>query len=273
MNWQLIGNLSGKNGANGQDAPAVDVDAIAASVVKQVSAAKDARISALEKEIEQLREWLTVNVKAEIETAVKAIPVPSDGRDGRDADPLLIKAEVEKAVAALPLPPVVYPVSIAGALIDRDGHLVLTFTDGETKDVGKVEGGIGPQGIPGKAGSNGTIDNIKVLQDPENPRSVRLLYKDSGQPIEGGELYFPAQVYQGVFSIAKTYELGDVVTWAGSLWHAKGHVVGVKPDEHMPDSKRMWQLIVKRGSEGKAGPPGAKGLDGKDGRNGKDWGR
>lgn len=41
-------------------------------------------------------------VKEEVERAVRALPVPSDGIDGKDADPVLIDLAVNRAVRKIP---------------------------------------------------------------------------------------------------------------------------------------------------------------------------
>lgn len=75
------------------------------------------------------------DVKPLIADAVAAIPLPKDGKSVTlDEVKPLIAAEVKK----LPIPK--DGVGLAGALIDREGNLVLTLTDGSHKDLGKVVG-------------------------------------------------------------------------------------------------------------------------------------
>jgi hypothetical protein len=60
-----------------------------------------------------------------------------DGRDGKDGDD---------------------GISIVGTKIDFDGSLIVTFSDGNTINVGEVvgeKGERGPQGAPGVSGANG----------------------------------------------------------------------------------------------------------------------
>jgi hypothetical protein len=52
--------------------------------------------------------------------------------------------------------------------------------------------------------------------------------------------------YQGVHQDGKTYDLGDVTTWAGSTWHCNERTT-TKPGE----SSKAWTLMVKRGRDGK----------------------
>lgn len=91
-------------------------------------------------------EVVTGLVKKEVAQAVSAIPLPKDGRDGRDGKngrdgidgksvsaelvAKLVKADVAKAVSAIPLP--------------KDGR------DGES-----IRGEIGERGLPGRDGADG----------------------------------------------------------------------------------------------------------------------
>jgi hypothetical protein len=64
-----------------------------------------------------------------------------------------------------------------------------------------------------------------------------------------------------VFEDGKTYHAQDEVTFGGHVWLAK-MTTTAKPDEHTPDGKRAWLLVVRRGRDGKAGPEGKPGPQG-----------
>lgn len=51
--------------------------------------------------------------------------------------------------------------------------------------------------------------------------------------------------YLGVYVDGKAYELGDVVTWAGSAWHCHDTTTA------KPGNGGAWQLIVKAGRDGR----------------------
>lgn len=135
---------------NGKDA---DADAISNVVMLR-----------LKPEVEGLAKIITQEIPAEIAKAVEKLPVPKDGSSVSvdDVAPIII-AEVAKRFEALPVPkdgttpteadiePIVARavaaipkakdgVGVAGAIIDRDGNLVLTTTDGAQKELGKVVG-------------------------------------------------------------------------------------------------------------------------------------
>lgn len=54
--------------------------------------------------------------------------------------------------------------------------------------------------------------------------------------------------YEGVYQEGKSYDIGNLVTWAGSSWHCN-QVTMSKPGEGSKD----WTLMVKRGRDGRDG--------------------
>lgn len=280
-----------KDGEPGKD---VDPEAVKGMVAEAVSASiRDASIeevvsSAVVKAVSALpppepgRDGKSINpeevsatIKAMVDGAIAALPVPKDGEPGKsvtvdDVAPL-IAAEIAKAVAAIPVPKDgLNGVGLAGALIDRTGNLVITLTNGETKELGRVVGEAGADvdtdsvmtfikesvavevgkikvPVDGKDGLG--FDDFSVEFDGE--RSFKWVFQRGS---ERKEFLFAtnAMIYRGVFTDG-TYLPGDVVTWGGSLWHCNAET-SVKPDSGSKD----WTLCAK------------KGRDGKDGRNGID---
>jgi hypothetical protein len=55
----------------------------------------------------------------------------------------------------------------------------------------------------------------------------------------------PGLVFRGVYVREKQYDVGDVVTWAGSAFHCNGSTTS-KPGE-----SKDWTLMVKRGQDGR----------------------
>lgn len=276
--------------------------------------ADESRILALESTIADLRAELAESqsksaelpeiaalVKAAVAAEVALIPVPKDGEPGRsielaDVEPLvkaavdaiprpqdgqsvtvddvapLIASEVAKAVAALPEPP--EPVSVADALIARDGQLTVTFTDGTVKAVGVVVGrDADPEdvkrmvaeavaeiprpkdGIDGKDGL-GFDDFDEHTED--GGRTIVRTYR-SGERVKEIRHRTSAILYRGLYDPATAYETGDAVTWGGSMWIARDEVKSVAPDENSPAGKKAWALSVMRGRQGKQGMKGDMG--------------
>lgn len=185
-----------------------------------------------------------------VERAIAALPAPEKGEPGepgRNADPAelaaLVETAVKSAVDALPAPKDGEAgkdgLGLANALIDRDGALVLTMTDGTAKSLGRV---IGKDGDPGKDGETFALDDFDIDQYDDG-RTLKFKFT-RGEVMHSFEFALPVPIYRGVFKEGESYERGDLVTWGGSLWHCdKG--TSEKPN---PDS---WTLAAKRGRDGK----------------------
>lgn len=144
---------------------------------------------------------------------------------------------LEKRVAELLDRP--EPISVKSALIDRDNKLVLTFSNGETKELGNV---VGDDGKPGADGLG--FDDLSVEYDGEKTVTLKFV---RGEQSKEFPLVLPVVIDRGVFSEGKTYEPGDGVTWAGSFWIAQ------ESTTEKPDSAKGWRLAVKKGRDGKDG--------------------
>lgn len=126
-----------------------------------------------------------------------------------------------------------------------------------------LSGEVGPAGPQGPIGPDGLgFEDFDVQRDDE--RTVRFVMSRDGHTKEWS-LKLAHMLHQGVFVAGKSYEPGDVVTWAGSSWHCLTETDG-KPGE-----SRDWQLIVKSGRPGKDGPPGPAGPQGPQGEKGGRW--
>ncbi|MGJ0236979.1 hypothetical protein ACQEPB_00460 [Novosphingobium fluoreni] len=195
-----------------------------------------------------------------------------DGQDGSDAEPTppaqvdmdavreLVTREVTAAVAELPPAAQGEPgepgrdgldgaagkdgTGLADAIIDREGKLVLTMTNGATKSLGVVIGRDGANGIDGKDGKTFTLDDFDIVPLADE-RTFKMCFT-RGEIMHSFEFAFPVVLDRGVYSAGKQYEHGDAVTWAGSLWIAQ-RSTDAKPDS--PDGG--WRLAVKRGRDGK----------------------
>lgn len=193
-------------------------------------------------EVEDLEHSLEELVKF----AVDAIPRPQDGKSITTADVApMIAAEVEKRVSELPVAKDGNPgndgIGLAGALIDRDGNLIITMTNGETKNLGQV---VGRDGDPGRDGF-GLEDFDATLM--EDGRTVLLSFTGKAMDLKI-ELGFPVMLYRGIYTEGQ-YEKGDTVTLGGSLWHCNA----TKTTERPGDGSKDWVLAAKKGRDGKDG--------------------
>lgn len=218
---------------------------------------KDADMPALQAAIE-------ARVAEETAKAFARLPVPKDGRDGTDADmdALMTALEtrvteaVSKAVSQLPVPK--DGVGVTNLIIDRQGHLVSTMSDGRMTDIGCVVG------ADGKDGQDGVSwDDMEMVYDGVRGFTCRYT---KGERVKEWTFSVPMMIWRGVWDRTKTYERGDVVTLDGSSWHCEATTTD-RPQESGGNGSRCWKLIVKHGRDGKdgkigpQGPPGPRGKD------------
>lgn len=219
-------------------------------------------------------EEIRAMVAEAVETAVSGLPAPRDGKSVTidDVRPLIDEA-VAMAVAEIPAPrdgndgapgrdgldgkdgaagkdgrdgvdgkdgaPGRDGAGVAGAVIDRAGNLVLTLTDGTTRELGLV---VGKDGAPGRDGADGVgfDDMIGELRED----GAYLVWQRGD--VEK-EWRLPVPIYRGVWKEGAAYRVGDFVTWGGSLWHCDVDETTEKPD----GAAKHWTLAAKRGRDGK----------------------
>lgn len=193
------------------------------------------------------------DVRPLLEEMVAALPPPEPGKSVtvEELAPL-VEATVEKAVAALPVRD---PVGLAGALIDREGHLVVTLSDGATKALGRVVGTNGAD-VDMDVVRSTIKDAVEALPKPRDGIDG-VGFDDMDLVEEDGDLFLrftrgevvkdfllPVTTDRGVW-VEKTYRKGAGVSWGGSYWIAQRET-SAKPET--PDSG--WRLAVKKGRNG-----------------------
>jgi len=116
----------------------------------------------------------------------------------------------------------------------------------------QVPGPAGTDGVDGRAGTDGRdgvgFEDLTVDHDGERGFTLRAVRAD--QTKELGTFTIPALIYRGVHQAGKTYDNGDVVTWAGSTWVANEQTT-TKPGEYA--GAAVWTLCVKKGRDGRDG--------------------
>lgn len=180
-------------------------------------------------DMEQVERWVSEGIAA----AVQAIPAPKDGNNGADGQDGRDGTDGKDGKDGAD------GVGLADALIDKDGSLVLTMTDGRTKSLGRVVGIDGQNGADGEAF---TLDDFDI--EPLDERSIQLRFAKNGVT-HSFDLEFPVPIYRGVYQTDGAYERGDMVTWGGSLWHAD-EKTAEKPDIG------PWRLVAKKGRDGRS---------------------
>lgn len=171
---------------------------------------------------------------------------PEDGKSVTvdDVAPL-IRSEIEKAVAAIPAPK--DGLGVAGAMIDRDGALQITLTNGEVKSLGVVVGKDGSDGV--------SLDAFEMEYLPE---SHEIAIKAAvGTRVR--ELRYPAGGIRpaGYWREGTKAQPGEAWVHDGSTWFAKTATAS-KPESRSED----WIIAARKGRDGEtvvktinAGPP------------------
>lgn len=166
-------------------------------------------------------EMVASMVVNEVDKRMQEVPLPRDGLDGRDG------------------------IGVAGALIDRDGNLVLTLSDGGVQQLGVVtgrDGSDGKDGAPGEAGLG--FDDLDITHDGGRTFTFRMV---RGEQVKEFAFTVPVVIDRGVFKEGATYQAGDGVTWGGSYWIAQADT------GDRPGTSDAFRLTVKKGRDGKDG--------------------
>ncbi|MES2625897.1 MAG: hypothetical protein V4628_11515 [Pseudomonadota bacterium] len=247
--------LPGKDGADGINGKSITVDEVLPMIVEQVKSAVDAipkpkdgkdGIDAPPVEIDAsdiVKELLSGDevknlVVLEVSAYLQDNP-PAPGKDGvngingqkGDAGINGEKGEDGKDGAG-----------IADLLIDRDGALTASFTDGRMKSLGVI---VGKDGSPGKEGADFTELEI----DYDGERTITIKSKNGVITKR-----LPIPMDKGYWSERMACEKADIVTHNGVAFIAKRDTSTEPKTENSED----WRILAR------------KGVDGKHGRNGID---
>jgi len=261
-----------RDGVKGEDAaPIPDVAAMVAEAVQKeasrlAEAKPEPQIATMAFDAEPLRQEIAalaeqvkaIDVDAAVTTAIAALPPAEKGKDGHSVtvEELrpLIREEVSAAVSAIPKAQDGENgkdgIGLADALIDRDGNLVLTMTDGRHKNMGRVVGDPGKPGEPGKDGLDG-VSMSHFDTEMKDERTIVFKFVRDDSIVEMHEFSFPVMIYRGIYTEGKEYSRGDVVTWGGSCWVAEANA-SQKPGT----DESGWKLAVKAGRHGRDGKDG-----------------
>jgi integrin beta 3 len=226
--------IDGKDGANGTDGRD-GADGKDGSPGPEGPAGKHGPPPTREQIVEAILSMPDVLDEA-VQRYLAASPPPAgkDGRDGIDGAP------GEKGVDGRD------GADVVDLLIDREGSLVATLSNGRTKTLGPVVGKDGDAGEAGKDGRDGLgfEDMTEVVAD--DGRTIIRRYERGDQALEFRHS-MAVVLDRGVFKEGQTYQAGDGVTWGGSFWIAQEQTT------EKPDSGKGWRLAVKRGRDGKDG--------------------
>lgn len=231
-----------------QDGKSVDPDDVRRMVEEAVSAlppAKDGESVDMDALRGMVNEMTQQAVSEQLPEAVKAIPIPIAPEPiapDMEAIERKIRDHVEAIVREIPVPKNgENGIGLADALIDKDGHLVVTMTDGRTKALGLV---VGKDGERGKDGETFTLDDFDI--EPTGDRTLEFKFL-RGDTMHSFELEFPVPIFREAWKEGRTYSKGDMVVWGGSLWAA------TKDTDAKPDTEGSgWMIAARKGRDGKS---------------------
>lgn len=170
-------------------------------------------------------------------------PIPGrDGKDGADGKDGRDGKDGEKGADG---------VGLAGALIDRDGSLVVTLTNGEVKSLGSVVGKDGANGADGRDGFS--LEHFSAERDEDGTITMKFADQNVSKAFQ---FNIPVVQYRGYWREGRKCAEGHAITHNGSLWIAKRDTCA-EPSAKASDD---WYLAV------------LKGRDGRDGYDGKNFG-
>lgn len=132
-------------------------------------------------------------------------------------------------------------VGVAGAMIDRVGNLVLTLTDGTTRELGLV---VGKDAEPARDGADGFGFEDMEEELADDGRTIVRRYR-RGDEVKEFRHSMAVVLDRGVYKAGQEYEPGDAVTFGGSLWIAQAKTT------EKPEGGDAWRLAVKKGRDGK----------------------
>lgn len=236
----------GSDGAPGRDGKDCDMEAVKALVtdlVKAIPAPVNGKDGVDGKNgtsvtLEDVRPILDEALKAvadeagqKIDAAIKSIPVPKDGINGKDGAPGVDGkdgAPGEKGADGI---------GMAGSMIDRDGNLLVTMTNGEVKNLGPVVGKDGRDGADGLSLESFEMDYL------EETHEVRFKAACGGRV---KEIRFAAGGVRaaGYWREGTKAKAGEIYTHDGSGYVAKCDTMS------KPDGKGDWVILSRKGRDG-----------------------
>ncbi|MGE0362808.1 MAG: hypothetical protein AB7R67_18995 [Vicinamibacterales bacterium] len=195
--------------------------------------------------IEQIKAALDETLPLVVAKHFESHPV-RDGRDGKDG------VDGKDGIG------------LAGAMVDRDGALVVTLSNGTTQPLGVVVGAKGQDGAPGGDGRDGLgFEDLSFEWDDRG-----RLYAVYARGDVSKRARLPGFQFQEVYKAGTEYLIGDVVQWGGDMWVARADGELLTPGTGAA-AAQQWRMAVRRGREGKAGPKGDTGDRGPKGEQGE----
>lgn len=217
---------------DGKDAAPVDTDALVKAVLAQIPKPADGKDGEHGRDGKDGKDAAPVDAEAVIKSVLAQMPAPAPGKDGKDG------LNGEKGADGL---------GLAGAMIDRDGALQITLTNGEVKSLGVVVGKNGADGSNGTDGKDGMSLEAFEIEYLEESHEICLKASANGRT---KELRYPAGGIRpkGYWREGTRAKAGEAWVNDGSLW------IAVKDCQSKPGlNDEGWIIAARKGKDGENG--------------------
>lgn len=176
-------------------------------------------------------------IKSAVSEYLKENPLPK-GDKGKDAEPVTdeqLYQAVAKYVERNPVEKGKDGIGLAGAMIDRNGELLVTMTNGEVKSLGPVVGRDGDDAVG--------FDDMSATSDGEGGV---LLKFSRGDNVKEFPLNFAIPVYRGYWREGRSVKEGHIITNDGQSW------IALRDTTAKPcfENKEDYALMVRKGRDG-----------------------
>ncbi len=215
---QLEKGPPGDKGEDGRDAEPVEASAVVAELLAG----------------DEIKTLVDLHVAESVAKYFEANPV----RHGKDGDS--VKGDPGDKGDSIKGDPGQDGVGLAGAMIDRDGQLVVTTTKGEPVKLGIVVGKDGAKGADGTAFEGAELDY-------DGERGLILRSKSGAEIVKR----MPIPLDKGFWREGMACEKADLLTHGGNVWIALVDT-SAKPCLESKD----WRLFVRKGRDGNDGTNG-----------------
>ena len=179
-----------------------------------------------------------VDTAAIVKSVLEQITLPANGKDGENGQDGKDGQDGQKGADGL---------GLAGAMIDRDGALQITLTNGEVKSLGLVVGKDGSNGSDGVSFESFDLEYLPESHEVAVKAAVAGRTKELRYPAGGIR---PA----GYWREGTKAQAGEAWVHDGSLWIAIKSTP-TKPATGVDD----WIIAARKGRDGERG---VKGIDG-----------
>lgn len=208
-------------------------------------AQSDALTNSWQRQVEALQASIAEKVHAAADgIALKAGPSGAQGTPGRDGRDATFTPPVHYKAGSI---------YVRGTLVQHRGGVWFANVDTDAE--------------PGEpcSGYGLVLDGCEPLRVDAwgDAGELALVYRYASGVVKAIPLGFRPMQHVGIYDHARAYLANDCVTCDGSVWLARAATHEVKPGTD--DGARAWQLIVKRGKDGRDGNQGAPGPRGEPG--------